>query len=58
MPPGHDISSSNFRRFVPPYIVEAFNEQCRMQTATNLVYHSEQSPSRIILPVIPQGEAK
>jgi len=53
-----DISSSNFPRFdVNPNTGEPLNEHRRMQTATNVIYHSQQYPSRIILPVIPQGEA-
>lgn len=51
-----DISSSNFPRFdVNPNTGEPLNEHRRRRTATNRVHHSEQYPSKIILPVIPQS---
>jgi hypothetical protein len=49
-----DISSSNFPRFdVNPNTGEPLGEQRRVQFATNTVYHSQERPSRVILPVIP-----
>jgi uncharacterized protein len=49
-----DVSSSNFPRFdMNPNTGEPLNEQRQSQIATNTVYHSQQHPSRIRLPVIP-----
>lgn len=52
-----DVSSSNFPRFdVNPNTGEPLNEHRRMETATNVIHHSREHPSRIVLPVIPAGE--
>lgn len=49
-----DVSSSNFPRFdVNPNTGEPLGEHRRMETAVNVIYHSRQYPSRIILPVVP-----
>ena len=51
-----DVSSSNFPRFdINPNTGERLNDHRRMQTATNVIHHSEKYPSRIILPIIPQA---
>jgi uncharacterized protein (TIGR03067 family) len=53
-----DVSSSNFPRFdVNPNTGEPLNEHRRSQIATNTVHHSEQYPSRIVLPVIPKKDS-
>ena len=50
-----DISSSNFPRFdVNPNSGEPLAQHRQTVTATNTVFHNQQYPSRIILPVIPQ----
>jgi uncharacterized protein len=52
-----DVSSSNFPRFdVNPNTGEPLNEHRRIETATNVIHHSQEYPSRIVLPVIPAGE--
>jgi uncharacterized protein (TIGR03067 family) len=52
-----DVSSSNFPRFdVNPNSGEPLAEHRRSQVATNTVYHSEQYPSRIVLPVISKDD--
>lgn len=49
-----DISSSNFPRFdVNPNTGEPLNQNRRWRIADNTVYHDQQRPSRIILPIIP-----
>lgn len=49
-----DISSSNFPRFdLNPNTGEPLNENRRVQTAVNTVYHDRERPSHILLPVIP-----
>jgi putative CocE/NonD family hydrolase len=54
-----DISSSNFPRFdVNPNTGEPLNDHRRSQVATNTVYHSRRHPSRIILPMIPNGKVQ
>jgi putative CocE/NonD family hydrolase len=51
-----DISSSNFPRFdVNPNTGEPLNDNRRVTTAVNTVYHDRQHPSYILLPVIPKG---
>ncbi|MFO7902140.1 MAG: CocE/NonD family hydrolase [Planctomycetota bacterium] len=51
-----DISSSNFPRFdVNPNTGEPLNENRRVQTAVNTVYHDRKRPSHILLPVIPEA---
>lgn len=48
-----DISSSNFPRFdVNPNTGEPLAQHRRMQTALNTIHHSEQYPSKIILPIM------
>ena len=50
-----DISSSNFPRFdVNPNTGEPLAQHRRSEIATNTIYHSEQYPSCIVLPIIPQ----
>ncbi len=49
-----DISSSNFPRFdINPNTGEPLNGHRRMITATNTIYHDNEHPSHILLPVIP-----
>jgi uncharacterized protein len=49
-----DVSSSNFPRFdVNPNTGEPLNNNRRMMTATNTVYHDKDHPSNIVLPIIP-----
>ncbi len=49
-----DISSSNFPRFdLNPNTGEPLNDNRRVQTAVNTVYHDRQRPSHILLPLIP-----
>jgi uncharacterized protein len=51
-----DISSSNFPRFdVNPNTGEPLNDNRRWAVAVNTIYHDEQHPSHILLPVIPAG---
>jgi putative CocE/NonD family hydrolase len=51
-----DISSSNFPRFdVNPNTGEPPNDNRRWNTADNAVYFGPKHPSRILLPVIPEG---
>ena len=51
-----DISSSNFPRFdVNPNTGEPLGEHRGMETALNRVHHSADTPSRIILPIVPAG---
>ncbi|MDY0167518.1 MAG: CocE/NonD family hydrolase [Thermoguttaceae bacterium] len=50
-----DISSSNFPRFdLNPNTGEPLNDNRRVETAVNTVYHDRERPSHILLPVIPQ----
>ncbi len=52
-----DISSSNFPRFdLNPNTGEPLNDNRRVETAVNTVYHDPQRPSHILLPVIPQDK--
>jgi uncharacterized protein len=49
-----DISSSNFPRFdVNPNTGEPLNNNRRWATAVNTVYHDQDYPSCIVLPVVP-----
>ncbi|MHB9028597.1 MAG: CocE/NonD family hydrolase, partial [Candidatus Latescibacterota bacterium] len=49
-----DISSSNFPRFdVNPNTGEPLNDNRRVETATNIIFHDKAHPSHIVLPVIP-----
>ena len=49
-----DISSSNFPRFdINPNTGEPLNDNRRVQTAVNTLYHDAEHPSCIVLPVIP-----
>jgi len=50
-----DISSSNFPRFdVNPNTGEPPNDNRRMITAVNTIYHDSQHPSHIVLPLMPK----
>ena len=50
-----DISSSNFPRFdVNPNTGEPLNDNRRMISAVNTIYHDRTHPSHIVLPVIPK----
>lgn len=52
-----DISSSNFPRWdVNPNTGEPLGQHRRMIPANNTIYHSDQNPSRIILPIVPVEE--
>jgi putative CocE/NonD family hydrolase len=52
-----DISSSNFPRFdVNPNTGEPLNQNRRTAVATNSIYHGQQYPSCIVLPVVPKGK--
>jgi hypothetical protein len=54
-----DISSSNFPRFdVNPNTGEPLGNNRRVQIATNTVYHDQEHPSQIVLPVIGGGEGR
>src|SRR5438045_3896737 len=54
-----DVSSSNFPRFdLNPNTGEPLNDNHCWRVAENSVYHDPQHPSRIILPIIPAGEAR
>ena len=49
-----DISSSNFPRFdVNPNSGEPLNQHHQMVIATNNIFHDQERPSHIVLPVIP-----
>ena len=49
-----DISSSNFPRFdVNPNTGEPLNDSRRSATAVNTIYHDEEHPSQIVLPIVP-----
>ncbi len=49
-----DVSSSNFPRFdVNPNSGEPPNDNRRMITAVNTIYHDSQHPSHIVLPLMP-----
>ena len=49
-----DVSSSNFPRFdVNPNSGEPLNNNRRMITAINTIYHDSQHPSHIVLPLMP-----
>ncbi len=51
-----DISSSNFPRFdVNPNTGEPLAQHRRMETCVNTIYHDDQHPSHILLPIIPQA---
>jgi putative CocE/NonD family hydrolase len=51
-----DISSSNFPRFdVNPNTGEPLGKHRRSITADNTIYHDEEHPSHIILPIIPMN---
>jgi len=50
-----DISSSNFPRFdINPNTGEPLNDNRRWEAAVNTIYHDDQHPSHIVLPVIPK----
>ncbi len=52
-----DISSSNFPRFdVNPNTGEPPNDNRRMITAVNTIYHDRQHPSHIVLPLMPTAK--
>jgi putative CocE/NonD family hydrolase len=49
-----DISSSNFPRFdLNPNTGEPLNDNREGRTAVNTIYHDDQHPSHIMLPVVP-----
>jgi putative CocE/NonD family hydrolase len=51
-----EISSSNFPRFDRnPNTGHAFGQDTEMRPASQSVYHSRESPSHIVLPVIPRN---
>ncbi|MBI3329553.1 MAG: CocE/NonD family hydrolase, partial [Nitrospinae bacterium] len=51
-----DISSSNFPRFdVNPNTGEPLGKNRLWQVARNTIYHDAAHPSRVVLPIIPQG---
>ena len=51
-----DVSSSNFPRFdVNPNTGEPPNDNRRMITAVNTIYHDAERPSHIVLPLVPAG---
>jgi len=53
-----DISSSNFPHFdVNPNTGEPLNANRRWAVAENTIYHDEQHPSQIVLPVVPASPA-
>lgn len=48
-----DISSSNFPRFdINPNTGEPLNDNRRRQTAVNTIYHDQEHPSHILLPLV------
>jgi len=50
-----DVSSSNFPRFdVNPNTGEPPNDNRRVMTAVNTIYHDGQHPSHIVLPLMPK----
>lgn len=50
-----DISSSNFPRFdINPNTGEPLNDHRRLETAINVIHHSDKHPSKIILPIVPR----
>ena len=50
-----DVSSSNFPRFdVNPNTGEPLNDNRRWAMALNTIYHDDQHPSQILLPIIPR----
>ncbi len=52
-----EISSSNFPRFDRnPNTGRAFADETTLKKAQQMVYHSRQYPSRVLLPVIPAAE--
>ncbi|MCD6049349.1 MAG: CocE/NonD family hydrolase [Verrucomicrobia bacterium] len=52
-----DISSSNFPRFdLNPNTGEPLNQHRRLVIAMNAIYHDQQHPSHILLPVVPKGK--
>jgi putative CocE/NonD family hydrolase len=54
-----EISSSNFPRFDRnPNTGRAFADETTLKKAQQMVYHSRQYPSRLLLPVIPETEAR
>jgi uncharacterized protein len=53
-----EISSSNFPRFDRnPNTGRAFADETTLKKAQQVIYHSRQYPSHIVLPVIPSSEA-
>jgi len=49
-----DISSSNFPRFdVNPNTGEPLAEHRRTQTAVNTIFHSDEHPTHVVLPIVP-----
>ncbi|MBI4540085.1 MAG: CocE/NonD family hydrolase [Gemmatimonadetes bacterium] len=49
-----DVSSSNYPRFdVNPNTGEPLAQHRRMVVATNTIYHDQEHPSHIVLPIIP-----
>ncbi|MGA2880348.1 MAG: CocE/NonD family hydrolase [Bryobacteraceae bacterium] len=54
-----EISSSNFPRFDRnPNTGRAFADETVLKKAQQVVYHSRQFPSRVLLPVIPENDAR
>ena len=54
-----EISSSNFPRFDRnPNTGRSFVEETTLKKAQQVIYHSRQYPSRIMLPVIPEGDPR
>ena len=52
-----EISSSNFPRFDRnPNTGRAFADETALKKAQQMIYHSRQYPSHILLPVIPSSE--
>jgi len=51
-----DVSSSNYPRFdVNPNTGEPLGRSRRRAAADNTIYHRADSPSRVVLPVVPRG---
>ncbi len=54
-----EISSSNFPRFDRnPNTGRPFADETALKKARQMVYHSRQYPSRVLLPVVPDNEAR
>ena len=52
-----DVSSSNFPRFdVNPNTGEPLAEHRRTQMAVNTIFHSEEHPTHVVLPIVPLGK--